>query len=439
MDVENSIMDFLRQSLDNEESIRQGYVVYGDKSGASSLSCFYADGYTESGIAKLGIKANSIIEIKLRLTPDTVYNVNRKVMQTDFTGNVYIIYAQNNVYSGYVDKIRLYHFYVVSFDDLLLRANAVVQHAPIATLQDESFQNDAILIKAANDFKNGQNAFILGAGVSIDAKLPSWEQLLKDILQETNNRYIKKNNYTKLNDSFDRSSIVSAQFISNLEENSHQELNKIIKTILKRYYNPNVSSNLIKSIIEGIKTKNVCEILTYNYDDLIEAELDYTNISYYSVFGNNRDVRKYLPIYHLHGFLPITLDRESIFPTPILTEEEYHKLYKQPYHWSNVTLLHALNTKTCFFIGLSMKDPNLRRLIDYYRTEDYSGNILNNYKDFSHTHYLFLQKEKIFRNANKNEEYWKTLENMYSRCGIKIIWHIDHKELPKQLMKLYDD
>ena len=58
----------------------------------------------------------------------------------------------------------------------------------------------------------------------------------------------------------------------------------------------------------------------------------------------------------------------------VLGEKEYHKIYQEPYNWGNIEQLHALNRNVCFFIGLSMNDPNLRRLIDGSNEDGEGGN-----------------------------------------------------------------
>ena len=36
----------------------------------------------------------------------------------------------------------------------------------------------------------------------------------------------------------------------------------------------------------------------------------------------------------------------------------------EPYNWANITQLNYMINNTCVFIGLSMTDPNMRRLLE---------------------------------------------------------------------------
>ena len=93
-------------------------------------------------------------------------------------------------------------------------------------------------------------------------------------------------------------------------------------------------------------------------DEIIEL----AGINNYPIFGMNQPQQAF-PIYHVHGFIPYD-NSQIIKSVPILSEEEYHRVYANSYNWSNVEQIHALSRTTCIFIGLSMTDPNLRRLLD---------------------------------------------------------------------------
>ena len=117
------------------------------------------------------------------------------------------------------------------------------------------------------------------------------------------------------------------------------------------------------SFDEGLK-QLLATIITFNFDDLVEENLKTNFIKYKSIFKEGqRCTPVELPIYHAHGFLPrsgnLTKDHEVVF-----SEDAYHSQFIDSFSWSNLIQLNHLNQNLCLFVGLSMTDPNLRRLLD---------------------------------------------------------------------------
>ena len=121
---------------------------------------------------------------------------------------------------------------------------------------------------------------------------------------------------------------------------------------------------------------------------------------------------------------------------PVLSEREYHALYADAFHWANIELVRAFTRNTCFFIGLSMTDPNLRRLLDIAKIKD----------DKSIRHYIFMRKEPVkagIPNHIKDNKHWAIMENQFRELGLNIIWYNynehnpnDHSDLKTQLYRL---
>jgi hypothetical protein len=78
-----------------------------------------------------------------------------------------------------------------------------------------------------------------------------------------------------------------------------------------------------------------------------------------------------LPIYHVHGFLPARFPwtpypkgTSSLPEEIVLTEDQYHRQAADPFSWSNLVQLQAAADSVGMTIGLSMTDPNMRRILD---------------------------------------------------------------------------
>ena len=120
-----------------------------------------------------------------------------------------------------------------------------------------------------------------------------------------------------------------------------------------------------------------------------------------------------MPVYHVHGYIAESGEHSDL----ILGEQEYHDVYAESYNWGNVEQLHALCRTTCFFIGLSMADPNLRRLLD----------ISNKGSDVEPAHYVFL------RRIEYNIPFTETIMRGF---GVNCIWYDNHEDLPRILEEL---
>lgn len=117
--------------------------------------------------------------------------------------------------------------------------------------------------------------------------------------------------------------------------------------------------------------------------------------------------------------------------TPVLSEKEYHNLYKEAFHWSNVIQLQALARTTCFFIGLSMNDPNLRRLLDISR----NGISSIDQEMDKPCHYAIIERKSLSNvpNAKKDKTHFELQERIMAEFGIIILWFKqgNFKEIPR--------
>lgn len=102
----------------------------------------------------------------------------------------------------------------------------------------------------------------------------------------------------------------------------------------------------------------------------------------------------------------------------VLSEDEYHNLYRDSYHWANVAQLYAFTHTKCIFVGLSMTDPSLRRLLDIAYHQG-SGDA---------DHYAFLIRTEF--------DCHKETEEVFSQMGVNIIWCEDRDDLPRQIMRV---
>jgi len=232
-----------------------------------------------------------------------------------------------------------------------------------------------------NDAYNSMNlSLVLGAGISKDCGLPDWKNLLKKM-----KRYIRFNRKDIENQSliiekiffklFSRSDLILARNLHRHcslgpENADNMVFEKFVRCSLYKEKKLNYTKLLteivrLSSFHDGEKFLD--SIITYNYDDILEyfLEINGNNTRHESIYYSDQgysDVEA-LPIYHVHGFLPrrgnLTAKNKII-----LDEESYHILYNDVDAWNNSIQLEKFTDNKCLLIGLSLNDPNLRRLLD---------------------------------------------------------------------------
>lgn len=250
-------------------------------------------------------------------------------------------------------------------------------------------------LKRAYDQKN--ITLYLGAGVSIASGLPDWEKLVlsmyfsaiseqklegwrpfSNYLYAISEWYMKNTEEPleiiarKLRKFLNDHSVDGSQFFNSLYSNLYGHLlNDRPEPDMgySSYYFEEKNSTL-KAISELCKSgnadKGVQAVISYNYDDLLETVLD--SHPYQSIFRKSDFDADKLPIYHVHGFIPLNKSRAQSKENEIVfTEDQYHTVARDPYYWSNIIQVKSLSSSIGVMIGLSLSDRNMRRILDSLR------------------------------------------------------------------------
>ncbi|MGJ5816540.1 SIR2 family protein [Paludibaculum fermentans] len=223
----------------------------------------------------------------------------------------------------------------------------------------------------------------LGAGVSAPYGLPQWTDLVMRILidesWETFGEFWK--NYQTplavwMTENFDfglesLSRFAKSKFVVNTGKRQRRHFNDYVDEQLYKKMPATLPAgpttltavaDLIAASEGAPGGRAIPAVVSLNFDDLLETELKARHIACEPVFGKRRRHASRLGIIHAHGYLP----RGARAPASdlIFTEDDYHRFALQSIHWAQVELLSLLRNGTGLFIGLSMSDANLRRLLD---------------------------------------------------------------------------
>ena len=185
--------------------------------------------------------------------------------------------------------------------------------------------------------KQNRLVIFVGAGVSANSGVPTWEKLIKSFIDDLPDQIKKETDYLKI-----------AQLYRDLR--GEKEFLDKVKDILKY---EKVSPNEIHKEILDL---NPCHIVTTNYDDLLEQSALTYNHQYY-VVKNDKDLpanKGEKMIIKMHG--------DFSLGNIVLTENDYFDYSRNfPLIKSYVVSLFA--TKLVLFVGFSFNDINLKYIL----------------------------------------------------------------------------
>lgn len=332
-------------------------------------------------------------------------------------------------------------------------------------------------------YADGNLALYLGAGVSVANGLPPWDQLVlamyfAAISPQPMGGWRPFPNYlfaiAEWNLKRGQEPLeITARKIQECYSDKREFLTNLRRTLYAGYatngtFQPlqkqalrsaNPTLDAVAKLCEGTHfgKKGVRAVTTYNYDELLEAALGSLEIQ--PIWKSTKLEPRKLPIYHVHGYVPMKEGKGSAPQEIIFTEEQYHLVAQDSYSWSNLVQIQCLSGSTGLMIGLSLSDPNMRRLLDAitslpYHPDNYAlipkpkrPQPRNEDLDLIQKNAV-RYKERFERSGVKGgvkQEWREKITGILSQVeqldlnlqtavlnqmGIKPIWYDDHAEIP---------
>ena len=282
--------------------------------------------------------------------------------------------------------------------------------------------------------RKGRLTLFCGAGVSVGAGIPGWDALLVKLL-DSMMEAISRNHSLDLGRKaaieFQRrngaSSLILGKYLKN---NLGRDFPKEVRDAL--YSSNPTSCPLIESIVALSRPQRdgrpLDSIVTFNFDCLVEDNLTGASIPNKAIFSEaiNHDPNE-MPIYHVHGYLPRSGDVAETTEL-VFSEDAYHSQFIDPFSWSNLIQLNKLTQNTCLFVGISLTDPNMRRLLDVAWRKN-PGKRLR--------HYIAKRLPKFSDGPDVLDEVSRLLEEQDANAlGLNVIWMDDYNELPAILEEI---
>lgn len=276
--------------------------------------------------------------------------------------------------------------------------------------------------------RDGRLTLVCGAGVSVGAGIPVWNDLLIRLLESMIERLSKdhsmelgSNAAEEFNKRHGSSSLILGKYLKN---NLGKDFGKKVRDAL--YSAKPTTCELIDAIVDISRPqrdgKPLDSIVTFNFDGLIEENLNSSNIPNRPIYTEAiKHDPKELPVYHVHGYLPrtgkIPDDTDIVF-----SEDAYHSQFIDPFSWSNLIQLNKLTQNTCLFVGVSLTDPNLRRLLDVAWRKNPEKTL---------SHYIIKRLPRFGDAEDVLDDLARLLEEQDANAlGINLIWVDSYDEVP---------
>ncbi|PKO45261.1 MAG: molecular chaperone Tir [Betaproteobacteria bacterium HGW-Betaproteobacteria-4] len=293
--------------------------------------------------------------------------------------------------------------------------------------ESQSTQHTAL----SNALRMGRLTVVAGAGVSVGAGVPVWTELLLRLLESmidrlSENKAIKLGNNAakEFSERQGASSLILGKYLKN---NLGKDFSKYVRDAL--YAKNPTTCDVIDAIVELARPqrdgKPLDSIITFNFDALIEENLAASRIPARAIYTEAiRHSSDELPIYHVHGYLPrsgkVSAESEIVF-----SEDAYHGQFIDPFSWSNLIQLNKLTHNTCLFVGISLTDPNLRRLLDVAWRKN---------PDKTLSHFVFKRRPKWGSKNDALDDLTTLLEEQDANAlGLNVVWVDEYAEIPEIL------
>lgn len=471
---ETFILNLLKHHIENQNKTfvsTDNYKAMGD--------ALAPDGFDE-------LSGPTLIEIKYSLSPlsidkilkSLIININNKFIEHKFSELLIICATDlsdnikdkiNNTIEEYALPFKVIFYGPIELNKIVSKNKKAVNEilnnlfslrlnsAISKPVRDWKQERSEIVEHLKECYKKGQFSLFLGAGVSSSAGMPDWNTLLNSLFvtylakEFDGNTAIEDNDISeivhRLNGINEPSALMAARYLRKGLSKNNSDSKDFIDAVTKNLYklrdkNRQIDSELIKSIAHmclprrtGAKIRSV---VTYNFDDLLERQLHNNNISHRCIYTENENYDPdELPIYHVHGFLPeIRKKYDGLeHSTLVFSEEGYHQIYADAYHWSNLVQLNSFRENNCLMIGLSMTDPNLRRLLDISSKKIEQSKHYAFMQRLSINNFCYKEKQILISNINAAEKFLEghhaLNEELMKELGVTVIWYDSYDEIPQ--------
>jgi hypothetical protein len=259
----------------------------------------------------------------------------------------------------------------------------------------------------------GDITMFVGAGVSTEAGLPSWNTLIRTLLLGVGDDLEPDDRLEWLSLTLSEGPLAAAA-IANALYGDENEFRRAIRAALyggrdPADYLPGALAGQLALLKKQLGPR--LRLLTANYDGLLEAALEELGLTAMSYVRAWREPEGKHAVWHLHG---------RAMPNPsgsgwrsegqlVLTEGDYAR--SSHVNWPREHVAERLKDSLCVFIGLSMTDPNFIRWLYRHGT----------HTDFDHLA-IFVRQGAPIESEQVREKLERSTAARWKQIGVRPVW-----------------
>jgi hypothetical protein len=247
------------------------------------------------------------------------------------------------------------------------------------------------------------------------------------------------------------------RFISTLRECLYREfkfhkIKKISESVAPEFVDDIERNNCTLAAIYNLSVRNKEEglranprihgIVNFNLDALVEAYDSARHIikgvtdehrCIHTIESPSQDrIVGRINSYHPHGYLRFDHhqgDQGKEAASRVLSEHEFFEFYNRSTEIFTYTMLFMLREYPCLFVGMSLNDDNIRRLLFYSMAERKRSRQREGRSDKRQRHFAIMLRpvETIVSDF---------LETTLTALGVRLLWVDNYQKIPERLAQL---
>ncbi len=278
---------------------------------------------------------------------------------------------------------------------------------------------DSFLLWLMKLYSNSlQTDLVMGAGINKDYGAKDWKGLINALNKEF---FLGDENRQKGLEHYVGDGLLNSSMILKTGGfDTYHSLNEALYKF-KEAKSFNDPDSTLYHCVDYIESHPGTSVITYNYDTNLEYLLKKRNLIYCAIYDDNSFTLKSAAcfIYHVHGLLPFDRYNEAKFTDSVIfNESDYYYLYNNPYSWNIAKQLHDFKFNACFFIGISLTDPDMKRILEL------AANPLK-------FNFIFMKREREF-----NDQVYRDVSTYFFTFDLITIWIDNYEEIGQWLKKL---